>query len=494
MKLLVIDRAALKRKYRDLKAIDGALAAIVAADKQRGTETTIAEINAKTPAAAKKAIDELDKQSPDYIVLVGGPDVIPYQDLKNPLHSAGGDADEIVWSDLPYACDAPYSTNIHDFTGPSRVVGRIPDLPGVKEPSFLLGLLDVAAKWTSHPPSDYASCFGLSTADWSQSTTLSLKALFGDKASLTLSPDAGPDFDEKLLAARTHFINCHGALNDAQFYGQKGATFPISHRSALLKSRRFDATVVAAECCYGSQLFKPKNDDAWAICARYLAGGAYAYFGSSTIAYGPATSNGLSDSICQNFLRKAISGSSTGRAVLEARQEYIKGTSFLGPQDLKTIAQFNLLGDPSIHPVKLPVKPAMRGMGIAGAAAAGPDLAARRARLRETGAALTAQRAVMQETDTTDAIRDQMQAITDRLGLDLASTDTMSFVSQRPQAQPTRGGFGIAAAAGGAGASARFHVVSGRRRVAGATQLPHVVAVVAREVAGKLDYVELQSK
>src|SRR4051812_26516762 len=197
MKVLAVDRAALKRKYRDLKAIDAALSAVIAADKQRGIETKVAEIKAKSPAEAKKAIDAIDKESPDYIALVGGPDVIPYQDLKNPLHAPGGDADEIVWSDLPYACDAPYSTNIHDFTAPSRVVGRVPDLPGVKEPSFLLALLDVAAKWTSRAPVDYGSCFGLSTADWQESTKLSLKALFGEKASLNLSPDSGPDFDEK---------------------------------------------------------------------------------------------------------------------------------------------------------------------------------------------------------------------------------------------------------------------------------------------------------
>ena len=477
MKVLAVDRAALKAKYRDLGPIDAALAALIAADKKRGIETKVVAISAKKKAAdAKQAIDDIDKQSPDYIALVGGPDVIPYQDLKNPLHSPGGDKDEIVWSDLPYACDAPYSTNIHDFTAPSRVMGRIPDLPGVKEPSFLLALLDVAAKWTSRAPADYASCFGLSTADWQESTKLSLKALFGDKASLNLSPDSGPDFDEKLLAARAHFINCHGAPNDAQFYGQKGGTFPISHRSASMKARRFDGTVVAAECCYGSQVFKPKNDDSWSIAARYLGGGAYAYFGSTTIAYGPATSNGLSDNLCQNFLKKAISGSSTGRAVLEARQEYIRATSFLAPQDLKTIAQFNLLGDPSVHPVK---PPAARGFAMT---------AQHRVDLRAVGAQMRTRRAVMQQVDTTDAVRAQLEAMSARLGL--ASTDVMSFESQRPGVAR----MGIAGAAAAAPERARFHVVSGRRPVAGATQLPHVVAVVAREVAGKLDYVELQSK
>src|SRR4051812_11765055 len=77
MKVIAVDRAALKKKYRALTTIDAALAAIVAADKKRGVDTTIVDIRTKTAAEAKKAIDEIDKSSPDYIALIGGPDVIP---------------------------------------------------------------------------------------------------------------------------------------------------------------------------------------------------------------------------------------------------------------------------------------------------------------------------------------------------------------------------------------------------------------------------------
>jgi hypothetical protein len=87
------------------------------------------------------------------------------------------------------------------------------------------------------------------------------------------------------------------------------------------------------------------------ICNTYLAAGAHGYFGSSTIAYGPASGNGQADLICQFFLKHVLSGSSTGEAALRARLDFIQLLSVAEPTDLKTLAQFNLMGDPSLHPV-----------------------------------------------------------------------------------------------------------------------------------------------
>jgi hypothetical protein len=89
------------------------------------------------------------------------------------------------------------------------------------------------------------------------------------------------------------------------------------------------------------------------ICQRYLAQGAYGYFGSSTIAYGPAVGNGAADLITQYFLLAIFEGASLGRAALLARQRFVQQTAELDPIDLKTLGQFNLLGDPSIHPARI---------------------------------------------------------------------------------------------------------------------------------------------
>ena len=61
-------------------------------------------------------------------MILGAPDVVPHQDMKNPAFDPPDDPDEYAYGDLPYACDAPYSRDIATFKGPTRVVGRLPDL------------------------------------------------------------------------------------------------------------------------------------------------------------------------------------------------------------------------------------------------------------------------------------------------------------------------------------------------------------------------------
>src|SRR5438552_2848968 len=108
-----------------------------------------------------------------------------------------------------------------------------------------------------------------------------------------------------------------------------GAWGDLRSASGAASTRRTGAcwgrpgTVVAAECCFGAQLYAPsRTHDRRAVCYAYLDGGAYGYFGSSTIAYGPSTTNGKADLICRYFLEEVLRGSSLGRAALEARQKY----------------------------------------------------------------------------------------------------------------------------------------------------------------------------
>ena len=85
--------------------------------------------------------------------------------------------------------------------------------------------------------------------------------------------------------------------------------------------------------------------------------------GSTTTAYGPATTNGDADLICRFFLESAIAGASFGRALLEARLRFVQEESPLSPVELKTLAQFCLYGDPSVHPVaKVDKAPAPKGV------------------------------------------------------------------------------------------------------------------------------------
>jgi hypothetical protein len=202
---------------------------------------------------------------------------------------------------------------------------------------------------------------------------MSLTNLFGSAKDLQLAPDKGPKWDTSLISRRTHFINCHGAQANSRFFGQRGSSYPQAHDAAFLNGKIMEGTVVAAECCYGGELYNPNLTKGQAgIANTYLGNKAYGFFGSTTIAYGPAQGNGSADLICQFFLSSVFKGASLGRAALEARQRFIEASPELDPVDLKTLAQFNLYGDPSITPVVVQTaqKSMMRGAKASKEAAA----------------------------------------------------------------------------------------------------------------------------
>lgn len=128
--------------------------------------------------------------------------------------------------------------------------------------------------------------------------------------------------------------------------------FPVAHSAKRLVKKIVEGTVIAAECCYGAELYDPADSGMQAgICSTYLRDGAYGYFGSSTIAYGPSEGNGQADLICRYFLDEVLNGASLGDAVLRARHRFAQSYTHLDPVDLKTLVQFQLLADPSIHAV-----------------------------------------------------------------------------------------------------------------------------------------------
>jgi hypothetical protein len=367
-KLVVTNRTALTKKYgaTGVLQIDAALAAMSQADAKRGITTTVVGLDDKSvlgtsavkasskPRTYKKALDRLiaKRGEPDYLMLLGSVDVIPHQALTNPVYDGKNDVDATVPSDLPYACKAPASKEIGDFRAPTRALARLPDLTGAKTPEYLTSVIRLAAAMKTRPASSYATVFGLSAKVWSGSTTKSLAAL--GAGAPKQSPPSSPSWTKSVLAPRLHFINCHGAQVDEHFYGQSGNSFPIAYQSSDLTGKITAGTAAAVECCYGAELYAPDPKRPMPTCNRYLADGAVAYFGSTTIAYGPATGNALADLIARYFLESLRGGASVGSAAMTAWQQFVKKAAPLDPTELKTLAQFVPLGDPSLRPVKPP--------------------------------------------------------------------------------------------------------------------------------------------
>ena len=76
--------------------------------------------------------------------------------------------------------------NIKDFTGPTRVVGRLPDLTGQGDADYLVGLLDTAATCKSLKKSDYQPYLGISAEVWQESTAESLNNIFNSSDDILL--------------------------------------------------------------------------------------------------------------------------------------------------------------------------------------------------------------------------------------------------------------------------------------------------------------------
>jgi hypothetical protein len=390
-KVIVANSGALRRKHKaaGMPKLRAAVHRMIAADRKRGITTLVVHIDraadmtpfgprvtsAGDARQVKRAVDAICAAlAPHYVLLLGAPDVIPHVQLKNPL-SAATDPDRRVESDLPYACDAGYSLDITDFLGPVRVVGRLPDIMGRGDTDYFAGVIDRAASWKSRSRASYKSHFALSAEVWKGSTRASMKKLFGSTKGVHLSPPEGPTWSAGALKPRVHFINCHGDVASPAYFGQAEADEndqPIAHESTRLAGRVAAGTVVAAECCYGAELYDPTGTE-MGISQRYLGEGAWGFFGSSTIAYGPADGTEYADLICIEFIQAVRDGASLGRAALQARQRYIEAGGTMAPVDLKTVAQFNLIGDPSIQPVvakktarKKAAKPAAKaGEGVA---------------------------------------------------------------------------------------------------------------------------------
>jgi hypothetical protein len=369
IKAIITNRAAIVGKYghHGSTQVDKALHRLIAADKKRGLTTLIFDLSdlasmtavgatvvlgPQDETGAKAAVDAIHTaHQPDYIMLLDGPDVVPHISL----HRISGitDLDTTTDSDLPYASPAGFSKQASAFLAVLRVVGRLPAARGEKSPARLISLIDASISHKSLTTADLASYFAISADKWLVSTQLSLKNVFGGHGALLVSPADGHTTIDLSLSRPVHLINCHGAVNDWRYYGEKAGNFPVAMETPGFAPVHIHAgSVIAAECCYGANLYDYTLSGAHPpLCLTYLWKGACAVMGSTNISYGPAASNGQADFMAQYFLKEILAGASTGRAMLQARQTFVRNQIMSNHLNLKTLAQFQLLGDPSLHPI-----------------------------------------------------------------------------------------------------------------------------------------------
>ncbi|WUJ70111.1 C25 family cysteine peptidase [Kribbella soli] len=376
LKVIVTNRAAARAKYGagGWRQIRAAVTALVKADAARGITTRLialdsaadarkvgaAPISAVADVAGTKAlIDQIfTAWDPAYLMLLGGPELVCLVNLQNPLWTGDpqDDPDQFIPSDLPYACPAPLTFAASAYRGPTRVVSRMPDLTGVHDCGALLTQLDLAANARTMIRLSPEPVFAVSAKVWQVSTRKSIAGLPDVSGVVNTSPAEGPSWTKNQFAPRLHFVNCHGAEFDPDWYGQATpSNWNLPTALAAKNIPGLAGQVVAAECCYGSAHWPPSAAGGQAgLAMTYLINGAAGVFAATTVAYGPASTNNYADVMCRLFGEEVLNGASLGRAVLAARQRYVAGQPFMDPTDVKTLAQFQLLGDPSAVPFQTP--------------------------------------------------------------------------------------------------------------------------------------------
>jgi hypothetical protein len=420
IKLIVTIQNSLKEKYgqHGWQQIREALDKLFEADQARGIHTVlvclddesetqaydISPVKGKVaPLKCKKVIDQIcAKLSPDYLVLLGAHDVIPHFEVPNPSYQpVNGDDDEKVPTDNPYACSRPFNAKKRDsYLIPDRVVGRVPDLPGkANDLRWLLDGLQVAGSWKTNIVSAYSKDLMVCCDAWRKSGEAIVSYLSRSADALMIAPPtlynntSAPPILTDFYPHLFHVIKCHGAPIDTMFYGQKGKDYPPVMTSNSLSGKTLEGTVVGAMCCYGAALFDPKDPRVTAeesgdapIPSVYLRQGAYGFVGSTTIAWVGDSSMLCADWIIASFMHYVMEGASTGRALLDAKQEFVRWINQQGRSpdigEEKTLLQFHLLGDPSIHPVTVSGEVAALSESEGAATAVAASLAFERRRRR----------------------------------------------------------------------------------------------------------------
>ncbi|WP_448547232.1 hypothetical protein [Thalassotalea fusca] len=409
-KLIISNLSVLNHKYvSEIGLIEKSLNALIKADNQRGIDSQVIYLDDsakmqgfKAPVVTNSQDEKQNKDAitalvaalkPASVTILGGPEVVPFQRLENPMTTDGDDA---VPSDLPYACSEPFSEKITDFLKPVVAITRLPDVIKATKATALLNALDTAINSVPQKKSHYDNYLAISAKVWQGSTAESVTHIFGNDDELQYCPPENNDWSDSQLGAPCHFINCHGADHDQQWYGQQGLNYPVALSVDKLAGKSAEFAIVAAECCYGAQLYAVNGQSG--LCNCYLENKASTFCGSTNIAYGPASGQGQADYIAQFYVNALRQGHDLADAMLIARQQFIHQSSPLTPADLKTIAQFVCYGDSTVAPV------------IA-------DKARAKAKAFDLTESNIAYYSVSKSMAMPDVVKDEIYAITEKLGI-----------------------------------------------------------------------------
>lgn len=347
--------------------------------------------------ATKLALRDLDaalEKSGEMIgalLIIGGPQVIPFHHLPNPVD----DSDQDVPSDNPYA------TRDENYFVPEWPVGRLPGGEGADPQMLLKALRRLTADHTrlarqqpwhqriwfavSHALSMLLAgkngnlhSYGYSAAVWRRAS-LSVFRPIGDPRQLLVCPPTQVTAEcalnrpknacLTLPKGRMAYFNLHGLPDTDEWYGQKDPTepageleqdendFPLAFRAADIGNNDSAIQppvpeVVFSEACYGGHILGKTIDQA--IALKFLSRGSRAVIGSTSISYGSINAPLIgADLLGHTFWQYLRDGQPAGEALRRAKihlaREMHSRQGYLDGEDQKTLLSFVLYGDPLLQ-------------------------------------------------------------------------------------------------------------------------------------------------
>lgn len=270
--------------------------------------------------------------------IVGGPRVVPFASLPNPMR----DRDGPLHGDGPYALVAPAEPLAQ------WPVGRSPDV--AERPGLLADQLRRVAAAHRAGPRPAGPILALAAARWAAVTE---QLLAGISATLSLAPPLAAGAGASAVSgARVVYCNLHGVRGGDAWYGQPPGDSGLvpALRPADLSGLRLDDALVVTQACFGARL-APAGDET-TVATALLAAGARGFYGALGLTYGaPDPPPGESDLLARALLQALQApGARLGPALIAAQlatlRELLRQRGALDAVGLKTLLSFQLYGDP----------------------------------------------------------------------------------------------------------------------------------------------------
>jgi hypothetical protein len=288
---------------------------------------------------------------PQAILILGDQRVFPSFTVANPVGDRSIDPDNTVVTDNPYG---QFDWAQPDqCTVPPAIVGRLAAGTNETAPGFGT-LLDVqiALRKKSAGRTGYVE---IVSRQWENAST-AVMALNAPASRLIVSPDGRVSAaNASVLDCRYLYCNLHGFLNSTPWSGYDlGLSYPVPALTPdAFLPQYVSGTVAFTEACYGLATMGKQTSASNAL--SLLAAGAAVVIGSTGLAFGTATPQPQTlldaDVLARSFFNSALDPSaSVGSCLQKARQDLRNTGSASDPYIVKTLLEFQLLGDPTYVP------------------------------------------------------------------------------------------------------------------------------------------------